>query len=122
MNNEGLADATAANPLLRPHPGSLLGRSRRCAPGSDDTLLFRHVYAAGEAIADPGRVIQMWSREFIAIRRENACFVLTCHPFISGRASRVALTEDLVRYMRRQSGVWFTTCEEVPRWHEKQRA
>jgi len=44
------------------------------------------------------------------------------HPFISGRPSRVALTEDLVRCMRRQSGVWFTTCEEVPRWHEKQRA
>ena len=43
-------------------------------------------------------------------------------PFISGRASRVALTEDLVRYMRRQSGVWFTTCEEGPRWHDKQRA
>ena len=48
--------------------------------------------------------------------------VLTCHPFISGRASRVALTEDLVRYLRRQSGVWFTTCEEGPRWHDKQRA
>jgi hypothetical protein len=39
------------------------------------------------------------------------------------RPSRVALTEDLVRYtMRRQSGVLFTTCEEVPRWHDKQRA
>jgi len=41
--------------------------------------------------------------------------VLTCHHFISGRASRAALIEDLVRYMRRQSGVWFTTCEEVAR-------
>jgi len=48
--------------------------------------------------------------------------VLTCHPFISGRASRVELTEDLVRYMPRQSRVWFTTCEEGPRWHDKQRA
>jgi hypothetical protein len=36
------------------------------------------------------------------------------HHFIRG-ASRVALTEDLVRYMRRQRGVWFTTCEEGPR-------
>ena len=88
----------------------------------DDAPLFRHVYGASNAIADPGRVMQMWSREFIAMHRENACFVLTCHPFISGRASRVALIEDLVRYMRRQSGVWFTTCEEVARWHDKQRA
>jgi hypothetical protein len=58
----------------------------------------------------------------ISLHRENACFVLTCHLFISGRAARVALIEDLVRCMRRQSGVWFTTCEEGPRWHDKQRA
>jgi len=55
------------------------------------------------------------------MHKENGCFVLTCHPFISGRASRVQLIEDLVRYMRRQPGVWFTTCEEVARWHDKQR-
>jgi hypothetical protein len=30
----------------------------------------------------------------------------------------VQLIEDLVRAMRRQSGVWFTTCEEVAQWHE----
>jgi len=88
----------------------------------DDAPLFRHVYGASNAIADPGRVLQMWSREFIGMHRENGCFVLTCHPFVSGRASRVALIEDLVRYMRRQSGVWFTTCEEVARWHDKHRA
>ena len=47
--------------------------------------------------------------------------MLTCHPFISGRASRVGLIEDLVRYMRKQRGVWFTTCAEVAQWHEKNR-
>ncbi|MGH7353526.1 MAG: polysaccharide deacetylase family protein [Candidatus Rokuibacteriota bacterium] len=87
----------------------------------DDAPLFRHVYGATNAIADPGRVLQMWSREFAAMHEENGCFVLTCHPFISGRASRVALLEDLVRFMRRSSGVWFTTCEDVARWHERQR-
>jgi peptidoglycan/xylan/chitin deacetylase (PgdA/CDA1 family) len=85
----------------------------------DDAPLFRHVYGATNAIADPGRVLQMWSKEFAAMHRENGCFVLTCHPFISGRASRVQLIEDLVRFMRRQPGVWFTTCEEVAQWHEK---
>ena len=49
--------------------------------------------------------------------RENGCFVLTCHPFVIGRASRIALLEDLVTYMRRSRGVWFTTGEEVARWH-----
>ncbi len=86
----------------------------------DDAPLFRHVYGATNAIADPGRVLQMWSKEFAAMHGENGCFVLTCHPFISGRASRVALLEDLVAFMRRARGVWFTTCEDVARWHAKQ--
>ena len=85
----------------------------------DDAPLFRHVYGASNAIADPGRVLQMWSREFTAMHKENGCFVLTCHPFISGRASRVALIEELVGFMRRHRSVWFTTCDEVARWHEQ---
>ncbi|MGH7415277.1 MAG: polysaccharide deacetylase family protein [Candidatus Rokuibacteriota bacterium] len=88
----------------------------------DDAPLFRHVYGATNAIADPGRVLQMWSKEFAAMHRENGCFVLTCHPFVSGRASRIALLEDLVRYMRRAYGVWLTTCAEVARWHAAGRA
>jgi hypothetical protein len=31
----------------------------------------------------------------------------------------VVLIEELVASMRRQRGVWFTTCEEVARWHEE---
>jgi len=87
----------------------------------DDAPLFRHVYGATNAIADPARVYQMWSAEFAAMHKENGCFVLTCHPFVSGRASRIQLIEDLVRFMRKQKGVWFTTCEAVARWHEKAR-
>ena len=76
----------------------------------DDAPLFRHVYGATNAIADPGRVLQMWSREFVAMHRENGCFVLTCHPFISGRLPRgvdrgagdvhAAAARRLVRHLR----------------------
>src|SRR4029453_8476736 len=83
----------------------------------DDAPLFRHVYGATNAIADPGRVLQMWSREFAAMPPGKGCFVRPCHPFVSGRASRIALLEDLVAYIRRARGVWFATCEEVARWH-----
>ncbi|HEV8439865.1 MAG TPA: polysaccharide deacetylase [Methylomirabilota bacterium] len=87
----------------------------------DDAPLFRHVYGATNAIADPGRVLQMWSKEFAAMHAENGCFVLTCHPFISGRASRIAMLEELVSFMRRFRGVWFTTCEGVARWHAERK-
>ncbi len=86
----------------------------------DDAPLFRHVFGATNAIADPGRVLGMWSQEFAGMYRENGCFVLTCHPFISGRASRIRLLEELVGYMRKFRGVWFTTCEEVAKWHAGQ--
>lgn len=85
----------------------------------DDAPLFRHVYGAGNVIADPARVFDLWSREFAAMHGENGCFVLTCHPFVSGRASRVALIEELVAFIRKRRGVWFATCEEVAHWHEK---
>jgi peptidoglycan-N-acetylglucosamine deacetylase len=87
----------------------------------DDAPFFRHVYGTSNAIADPARVFNVWSTEFSAMHKENGCFVLTCHPFWSGRASRIALLDDLVRLIRRQRGVWFATCEEVARWHDKQR-
>ena len=85
----------------------------------DDAPLFRHVYGATNAIADPARVFDLWSREFAGMHAENGCFVLTCHPFVIGRASRIALLEDLVRFMRKRRDVWFTTCEEIAMWHAK---
>jgi peptidoglycan/xylan/chitin deacetylase (PgdA/CDA1 family) len=85
----------------------------------DDAPLFRHVYGATNAIADPARVFDLWSREFRGMYAENGCFVLTCHPFVSGRASRVALLEELVAYMRTFPRVWFTSGLEVARWHER---
>ena len=87
----------------------------------DDAPLFRHVYGATNAIADPPRIFALWSTEFAALHAEHGCFVLTCHPWISGRASRVAQLDDLVRFMRRYRGVWFTTCEEIAAWHDTQR-
>jgi peptidoglycan/xylan/chitin deacetylase (PgdA/CDA1 family) len=85
----------------------------------DDAPLFRHVYGATNAIADPDRVLRMWSQEFKALYEENGCFILTCHPWISGRASRIALLEELIRYMRSFPGVWFTTCAELAQWHTR---
>ena len=88
----------------------------------DDAPLFRHVYGATNPIADPARVFNLWSTEFTGMHREHSCFVLTCHPWVSGRASRVALIEDLVRFIRRQRGVWFATCDEVAEWHQSKGA
>ena len=82
----------------------------------DDAPFYRHVYGATNAIAEPDRVIGQWIQEFRGMYRENGCFVLTMHPYISGRASRVDGLERLIRAMRAEPGVWFATAQQVAAW------
>jgi peptidoglycan/xylan/chitin deacetylase (PgdA/CDA1 family) len=54
-----------------------------------------------------GKVYDLWWREFEAMHAFGCCCVLTLHPWLSGRPSRVRLLEDLVNAMRAKEGVWF---------------
>ena len=82
----------------------------------DDAPMYRHVYGASNQISDPHRVIRMWAQEFDGMRAENGCFVLTMHPWISGRAGRLLGLERLIQHMRRVPGVWFATVAEIAAW------
>lgn len=59
------------------------------------------------------KVFDLWWREFEAMHDFGCCFVLTLHPWLSGRPSRVRLLEDLVTAMRRKGGVWFARGHEI---------
>jgi hypothetical protein len=82
----------------------------------DDAPFYRHVYGATNAIAEPDRVVGQWIQEFRGMYRENGSFVLTMHPYITGRASRVDGLERLIRAMREEPGVWFATALQVAEW------
>ena len=82
----------------------------------DDAPMYRYVPGSGNGIADPDRVIRMWMQEFDGMRGENGCFVLTMHPWISGRAGRLLGLEQLIRHMRATPGVWFATVGEIAEW------
>ena len=43
----------------------------------------------------------------------GCCFVLTSHPWLSGRPSRVRMLEDLICAMREKGGVWFARGGEI---------
>ncbi len=60
-----------------------------------------------------GKVFDLWWREFAAMHDYGCCFVLTLHPWLSGRPSRVQLLEDLVRAMQAKGGVWFARGSEL---------
>jgi peptidoglycan/xylan/chitin deacetylase (PgdA/CDA1 family) len=82
----------------------------------DDAPFYRHVYGGSNEIAAPDRVINQWIQEFRGMYRENGCFVLVIHPWISGRASRIDGLERLIRAIRQEPGVWFATAREVAEW------
>lgn len=64
-------------------------------------------------IESPAKVLEMWSLELEAFHREGGCFVLTNHPFLSGRPSRIAALELLVERMEALDGLWIATLGQV---------
>lgn len=69
-----------------------------------------------KAIADPDTVFRLWSTEFDGYYENGGCFVLTLHPFISGRFVYMAVIERLIRYAMSFPRVWWATMTEVTEW------
>lgn len=64
-------------------------------------------------IESPAKVLEMWSLEAEAHHLEGGCFVLTNHPFISGRPSKAVALERLIEKVRNMDGMWVTTLGEI---------
>lgn len=86
----------------------------------DDAPFYRHVYGAANQIAEPDRVVRLWSREFMALHADNGCFVLTMHPWITGRPGRLDALNELLDYVGTFEGVWITTALQVAEWAASQ--
>jgi peptidoglycan/xylan/chitin deacetylase (PgdA/CDA1 family) len=59
------------------------------------------------------KVFDLWWREFEAMHDFGCCFVLTLHPWLSGRPSRVRLLEEIVRAMQAKGSTWFARGREI---------
>jgi len=64
-------------------------------------------------IESPAKVGEMWRLEFDAMRAEGGCYVLTNHPFLTGRPSRAAVLENLVSYACSLDDVWVTNLGSI---------
>lgn len=60
-------------------------------------------------IESPRKARELWQLEFDALREIGACWVLTNHPFLTGRASRAAELGDLMRHVTEHTDVWTTS-------------
>jgi len=70
------------------------------------------LYETG-VIQSPARAREMWSLELAAMRAEGGCFVLTSHPFLSGRPARAAALGEVMAEAVSAGDVWVTTMAEV---------
>lgn len=70
-------------------------------------------------IESPAKVTQMWTLEALAQHSEGGCFVLTNHPFISGRPSKAAALERLIESVQDLDGMWVTTLAEIAQHAER---
>ena len=67
----------------------------------------------GDGIASPRKLLEMWTLEFEAVVADGGCFVPTIHPCFSGRPSRAAAVDELVRMICVTDGVWVATGSEI---------
>ena len=97
-------------------------------PGSDTTLIeipvdwglddweqyaFYPGWTGSGVIESPAKVKEMWLLEAQAQHQHGGCFVLTNHPFISGRPSRAAALEQLIEQVKDLDGIWVTTLADI---------
>jgi peptidoglycan/xylan/chitin deacetylase (PgdA/CDA1 family) len=70
-------------------------------------------------IESPAKAREMWALEAAAQHAQGGCFVLTNHPFISGRPARLVALEQLVEEVLALEGMWVTTLGEIAAHAEK---
>lgn len=64
-------------------------------------------------IATPEQARALWSSEFEGLRAVGGCWVLTNHPFLSGRPARAASLSRLVERVVSTPGVWVAPLRDI---------
>jgi peptidoglycan-N-acetylglucosamine deacetylase len=67
----------------------------------------------GAVIESPAKVLDLWGSELEALAGDGGLMVHTSHPFLSGRASRVATLERVVERARELGGIWIAPAGEI---------
>jgi len=86
----------------------------------DDAMFFSFAWLnsenAAQRITNPERVLDMWWDAFLQQYEQGGYLNICLHPFVSGRALRIEMLDQLITRMKAKPGVWFPTCEEVARY------
>ena len=69
--------------------------------------------SVGIGLESPAKVLDLWTSALDAYRRYGALFVLTCHPFLSGRPTRIETLRRLLEHALALGDVEFRALHEV---------
>jgi peptidoglycan/xylan/chitin deacetylase (PgdA/CDA1 family) len=82
----------------------------------DDAAFFMFgLTTSGYVIQNARQVFDIWKDEFDGLYDEGGgnIFVLTMHPQIMGRPSRLMMLEKLIRHINTKTGIRFVTCKDA---------
>jgi peptidoglycan/xylan/chitin deacetylase (PgdA/CDA1 family) len=86
----------------------------------DDAMFFNFGWIGsgpdGQHLADPESVFEIWREAFQHLYKQGSYLNICLHPFISGRALRIAVLDRFLTHMQSLPGVWFPTCAELARY------
>ncbi len=71
--------------------------------------------AIGTIIESPEKVLSLWRSELDGMRRHGGLFMLTNHPFLSGRPGRIEGLRQLIEHALAQGDVRFSSAGDVAR-------
>jgi peptidoglycan-N-acetylglucosamine deacetylase len=77
---------------------------------------------ANGALPSPDAVFEIYKAEFDLAFQERTLFILTQHPHVGGRRSRIVQLDRLITYMKSRKEVWFATMEQVATYVKQQRS
>ncbi|HNM97706.1 MAG TPA: polysaccharide deacetylase [Marmoricola sp.] len=64
-------------------------------------------------IETPAKAEELWRSEFDGLSEVGGCWVLTNHPFLSGRPSRAAALDRLIGHVKDTAGVWLAPLSQI---------
>jgi len=114
--DSGLMDADHPYRLaVSPDPGSptLVELTAHWSLDDGPPYNYQPGLSGSGVILSPSVVLERWTLELDALAEVGGLFIPTVHPFISGRASRAAALERLIRHAQDIGGVWIATCAEI---------
>lgn len=68
---------------------------------------------ANGSMPSPDAVLAIYKAEFDLAFEEHTMFILTQHPHVGGRRSRIVQLDRLIAYIKSKGPVWFATMEQV---------